>query len=67
MSGHSHEHWRKLIRAAWDLANVITHSGSGNRVDAFAAVQIVVFLVRTFEQATSLPPNPTVLDDQHAR
>lgn len=62
MSGHSHEHWRKLIRAAWDLANAITHSSSVNRVDAFAAVQAVVLLVRTFEQASSMP---TAGSDSH--
>jgi hypothetical protein len=52
MSGRSHDDWRKLIRAAWDLANTITHSGSINRVDAFAAVQATVLLVRSFELAT---------------
>jgi hypothetical protein len=51
MSGQSHDDWRKLIRAAWDLANTITHSTSINRVNTFAAVQATVLLVRTFEQA----------------
>jgi hypothetical protein len=52
MPGSAHEDWRKLIRAAWDLANTITHSTSITRVDAFAAVQATVLLVRVFEQAT---------------
>jgi hypothetical protein len=52
MSGHSHEDWRKLIRAAWDLANMVTHSASIDQVDAFTSVQATVLLVRTFEQAT---------------
>jgi hypothetical protein len=46
MPGNTHEHWRSLIRAKWDLANKITHSGGINRVDAFAAVQATVLLVR---------------------
>jgi hypothetical protein len=52
MPGSSYEDWRRLIRAAWDLANTITHSTSITRVDAFAAVQATVLLVRVFEQAT---------------
>ncbi len=52
MSGHSHADWRKLIKASWDLASTITHSNSINRVDAFAAVQATVLLVRTFEVAS---------------
>jgi hypothetical protein len=51
MPGSSHEEWRVLIRAAWDLPNKITHSSGINRVDAFAAVQATVLLVRCFEQA----------------
>ena len=51
MPGSTHEHWRSLIRSAWDLANKITHSDGINRVDAFAAVQATVLLVRCFEQA----------------
>jgi hypothetical protein len=52
-AGRSHEQWRTLIRAAWDLANAITHSTSINRVDAFAAVHATVLLVRCFEQAAA--------------
>ena len=55
MSGQAHEQWRKLVRATWDLANVITHSSSVSRVEAFAAVQATVLLVRTFEQTATTP------------
>lgn len=36
-----------------DPASKITHSTSINRVDAFAAVQASVLLVRTFEQTVT--------------
>jgi len=52
MAGSNHEDWRRLIRAAWDLANTITHSSSIGQVDAFTAVQATVLLVRCFEQAS---------------
>ncbi len=52
-SGRSHEQWRALIRSAWDLANSITHSSGVSRIEAFAAVQVAVLLVRCFEQASA--------------
>ncbi len=62
MPGSSHARWRVLIRAAWDLANTITHSSSIDSVDAFAAVQATVLLVRTFEQAAAAAGARTAAD-----
>jgi hypothetical protein len=49
--GSEHAELRTLIRAAWDLANKVTHSGSVGDQDAFASVQATVLLVRVFERA----------------
>lgn len=44
--GKSHAELRGLMRAAWDLNQKVTH-GSITRVDAFAAAQSTVLIVRT--------------------
>ena len=49
--GPEHAELRGLIRAAWDLANKVTHSGSIGDQDAFATVQATVLLVRVFERS----------------
>lgn len=38
---------RKVLRAAWDLASTVTHSGEDRAVDAFAAAQATILVVRT--------------------
>lgn len=38
---------RKVLRAAWDLANTVTHTGEDRAVDAFAAAQATILVVRT--------------------
>ena len=48
--GGSHAELRKLMRAAWDLAQKVTHGDSITRVDAFAAAQATVLIVRTLAQ-----------------
>lgn len=48
--GAEHAELRSLVRAAWDLANKVTHSGSIGDADAFATVQATVLLVRVFER-----------------
>ena len=47
--GRPHAELRKLMRAAWDLAQKVTH-GDITRVDAFAAAQCAVLLVRTLAE-----------------
>lgn len=47
-SGSSREEFRRLIRAAWDLAQKLTHADLG-RIDAFAAAQATVLAVRTMQ------------------
>ena len=49
-SGSSHVELRRLIRAAWDLANSTTHSGGIHRLDAFAAAQATVVVVRCLQE-----------------
>ncbi len=43
----AHKELRRLMKAAWDLAQTVTHSDSITRVDAFASAQSTVLLVRT--------------------
>jgi len=50
-SGSVRKDWRRLVEAAWDLQQSLTHSGSADFVSAFAAVQATMLLVRCFEQA----------------
>lgn len=47
--GSTHAELRKLMRSAWDLAQKVTH-GEITRVDAFAAAQATVLLVRTLAE-----------------
>jgi hypothetical protein len=47
-SGSHRDALRRLIRAAWDLAQTVTH-GNVDRVDAFAAAQATVLIVRTLQ------------------
>lgn len=51
-AGRSHAELRKFIPAAWDLAQKVTHGGIG-RVDAYAAAQATVLVVRTLQQLDS--------------
>jgi hypothetical protein len=57
---HSDE-LRRFIRAAWDLAQTVTHSNIG-RVEAFAAAQATVLIVRTLQAlagaAAASPASP---------
>lgn len=47
--GKSHSELRKLMDATWNLAQKVTH-GDVTRVDAFAAAQATVLLVRTLAE-----------------
>jgi len=47
-AGPSREALRRLVRDAWDLAQKVTHGDLG-RVDAFAAAQATVLVVRTLQ------------------
>jgi hypothetical protein len=47
-SGSHRDELRRFIRAAWDLAQTVTHGNVG-RVEAFAAAQATVLVVRTFQ------------------
>lgn len=53
--GSGNEALRRLIRACWDLANVIAHSASIQRTHALASAQATILLVRTFEYASATP------------
>jgi len=48
-AGPTRDELRRLIRAAWDLAQKVTHGDLG-RVDAFAAAQATVLVVRTLQE-----------------
>lgn len=48
-SGKVHAELRKVMRAAWDLAQKVTH-GDVTRVDAYAAAQATVLIVRTLAE-----------------
>ena len=52
-SGPAREELRKLVRNAWDLAQKVTH-GNLDQVDAFAAAQATVLVVRTVQQLALL-------------
>jgi hypothetical protein len=49
-AGASHAELRKLMRASWDLAQDATHSSSATRVDALAAAQATVLIVRVLAE-----------------
>jgi hypothetical protein len=46
--GGHREEVRRLVRATWDLAQKVTHGNLG-RIDAFAAAQATVLVVRTLQ------------------
>jgi hypothetical protein len=48
-SGNGHRELRAFIPKAWDLAQKVTH-GDIARVDAFAAAQATILVVRTLQQ-----------------
>ena len=48
--GRSRKKLRKLMWAAWDLAQKVAHGNNVTRVDAFAAAQATVLIVRTLVQ-----------------
>ena len=52
--GPEHKELRGFVKAAWDLANKVTHSGSIMDVETFATLQATVLLVRLFERAAAL-------------
>ena len=52
-SGRSHRELRAFIPAAWDLAQKVTH-GDIERVDAYAAAQATVLIVRTLQQLSAM-------------
>jgi hypothetical protein len=45
--GSRHSDLRKLLRAAFDAGNTLTHSGDARAVDTFAVAQATVLIVRT--------------------
>lgn len=49
MAGASHAELRKVMRAVWDLTQKVTHGGV-TRVDAFAAAQGTLLIVRTLAE-----------------
>jgi hypothetical protein len=48
-AGPTRDELRRLVRAAWDLAQKVTHGDLG-RIDAFAAAQATVLVVRTLQE-----------------
>lgn len=53
--GRSHEELRKVMRAAWDLAQDVTHSQS-EQLHALATAQAVVLLVRCLQEIAKRAP-----------
>lgn len=57
--GGHREELRRLVRAAWDLAQKVAHGNLG-RIEAFAGAQATVLVVRTLQalaaEATALAP-----------
>ena len=51
--GTAHAELRKLLRAALEVAHKVTHSDGVTRVDAFAAAQATVLVVRTLSEMTT--------------
>jgi hypothetical protein len=49
--GSHRDELRRFVRAAWDLAQTVTHSNIG-RVEAFAAAQATVLIVRSLQALT---------------
>jgi hypothetical protein len=48
---------RRLVRAAWDLAQTVTH-GNVDRVEAFAAAQATTLVVRTLQSLAERDTKP---------
>jgi hypothetical protein len=58
-SGSHRDTLRRFIRAAWELAQTVTH-GDIDRVEAYAAAQATVLIVRTLQAlAGGTPPLPS--------
>jgi hypothetical protein len=53
--GRTHRELRAFVPVAWDLAQKVTH-GDIERVDAFAAAQATVLVVRVLQQLAPLRP-----------
>jgi hypothetical protein len=51
--GQSQADLRRVVRTVMDLANTVTHSDSITRVDAYAAAQGTVFIVRTLQEMSA--------------
>jgi hypothetical protein len=56
-SGSSHAELRALMRSGWELAQKLTHSDALGDVDAFAAAQAVILVVRTLGKMSAGRPN----------
>ena len=63
-SGSEHAELRALMKKTWDLAQKVTHGDIGD-IDAFAAAQATVMLVRTSQKMLS-DPDPRVGGWRHA-
>jgi hypothetical protein len=50
LSSGGHSDLRRLLRVAYDLMQTVTHSASITAIDAFAAAQATVLLVRTLQK-----------------
>ena len=48
-AGRDRGHLRAVIRPTWDLAQRVTH-GDIDRIDAYAAAQATILVVRTLQQ-----------------
>jgi hypothetical protein len=55
--GPAREELRRLVRDAWDLAQKVTH-GDVQAVDAFAAAQATVLVVRTLQELATRTSSP---------
>ncbi len=57
--GRPQEELRRLVRAVWDLTQKVTHGNLG-RIEAFAAAQATVLVVRTLQAlaAEATAPGP---------
>jgi transcriptional regulator of NAD metabolism len=53
-AGSSRDELRKLIRAAWDLSQKVTHGDLGH-IDAFAAAQATVLVIRVLQELATSP------------
>jgi hypothetical protein len=54
--GSSHERFRTAMNAALSLANHVTHSRSTTRIEAFAAAQSALLVVRTLAEMRRMGP-----------